>query len=185
MTEREGQRKWVECGQIGRAIGLKGDVAVAWASGRSPVAEGGELFISTKANPEEYRGVFVAALRKQGRSCVVRFEGTSDRSAAESLRGARIYLPEERLPALADGEYYTYQIVGLDVFTEEGELLGQVKSIFTAGETDVYEVCGERAPKGKELLIPAIADIVRSIDLSAGRIVVRLLDGMLDESRGS
>ena len=180
MTTKRRETTWVECGRIGRAVGLRGEVAVFWNNGECPVAEGGELFLSTKANPEERGSMTVAALREQGRLSVARFEGSESREAAEKLRGGTLWIPAERLPRLPENEYYSYEILGLEVFLESGKLLGKVVRIFTAGENDVYEVSGEDTQKGKEILLPARADIILKIDLDAGRMTVRPMDGMLD-----
>lgn len=174
------QQMWVECGRIGRAVGLRGEVSVRWNSGSCPVDVGGELFLAPVDEGGEYRSMQMAALREQGRLSVARFVGVDGREKAESLRGAELFLPANRLPALAAGEHYSYQILGCDVVTEAGQLLGRVVRIFAAGGSDVYEVRAEGARPGDEILIPAIDDVVRSIDIATKKIVVRLLDGMLD-----
>lgn len=167
--------EWVSVGRIGRAVGLKGECAVFWNSGQPPVAIGGEIFLS-EPGKTSYKSWRVAALRTQGRFDVVRLEGIEDRTAAEGLRNLEIALPVDRLPALPTGEYYCYQILGLRVVTEEGVELGRIERIFTAGEHDVYEVRGD----GKEVLVPAIEQVVLSIDLAKGIVTVRLMEGMLD-----
>ena len=174
MTTSERETSFVECGRIGRAIGLKGEVAVQWMNGESPVAVGGELFVSTK---DGKRPVTVAALRKQGRFSVARFEGVADRPGAEALRGATLFIPEARLPALSANEYYSYELLGIEVVTEDGKPLGKLGRIFNNGAHDVYEV---RDAAGREVLIPAVDSIVLSVDLGARRMTVRLLEGMLD-----
>ncbi|MFA4874511.1 MAG: ribosome maturation factor RimM [bacterium] len=174
-----GSTEFVSCGRVGRAVGLKGENAVFWNSGQSPVELGGELFIPDKKT-QDHKSYRIAALRTQGRFDVVRFDGISDRTGAESLRGSEIYLPEDRLPRLPAGEYYCYQILGLRVATEDGRELGKIVRIFTAGENDVYEVLPEDAARGQEVLIPAIADIVLSIDIEKGRVIVRPMEGMIE-----
>lgn len=169
--------KWVECGKIGRAIGLKGDCSVFWQSGECPVETGGELFIQ-KAD-SDYKSYKVAALRMHGRLSVVRFEGINDRESASSLTNSFIYIPEEELAPLEDGEYYSYQILGMDVFTEDENPLGKVVRIFTAGENDVYEVMPEGGKNGDEIMLPAIADVVLSIDVETNKMTVRPMEGMV------
>jgi 16S rRNA processing protein RimM len=101
-----------------------------------------------------------------GRAPVLRLEGVADRSAAERLAGR--YLEAPPTP-LAPGAYYWHQLVGLAVVDEAGVELGEVVEVSRAGENEVYHVAG---PAG-ELLVPALRDVVRSIDLAAGRMVVR------------
>lgn len=164
----------VECGVLGRPVGLRGELIVSWPNGVSPVQIGEELFVSARGKTK-HKTLKVAALRRQGRFSVVRFEGVADRTAAEKLRGARLFVRRERLPKLPRGEYYTFEILGLEVETEDGQKLGRVENIFSTGANDVYEV-----RKGKkEILIPAVDNVIMKIDLKAGLIIVRLLDGMI------
>jgi len=172
-------KKLVECGRIGRAVGLCGECAVHWSSGSPPVEIGEKLFIS-KRDDSEYMEYEVAALRRQGRFYVVRFAEVEDRDAAKKFSNAHIFIQEDRLAPLPEGEYYSYQILGLEVFTEEGRALGKLVRIFTAGDNDVYEVLPDGGRKGGEILIPAIQDVILSVDLKAGKIIVRPLEGMLD-----
>ena len=177
--DARGNVVWVECGRIGRPLGLRGECAVYWNSGACPVEIGGELFL-VKKGEQDRQSYRVAALRKQGRSHLVRFEGVADRNAARALRGAVLSIPSDRLPKLPEGEYYSFQILGLDVVTEDGRSLGCVVRIFSAGDSDVYEVLPEGGKRGEEILVPATSEVILSVDLKAGRMVIRPLEGMLD-----
>jgi 16S rRNA processing protein RimM len=101
-----------------------------------------------------------------GRVPVLRLEGISDRAAAERLAGRYLEAPAEALPA---DTYYWHQLIGLAAVDEAGTELGHVVEIFRAGENEVYRIEGS----GGELLVPALRDVVRSIDLKSGRMVVR------------
>lgn len=169
--------EWVSCGRIGRAVGLKGECAVLWNSEECPVDVGASLFISSD-DGSSHTPYKVAALRTQGRFHVLRFEGIDDRQQARLLTGKELVRPSSHLPELPNDQYYCYQILGLEVITERGQSLGRVVRIFTAGENDVYEVLPEGARKGEEILLPAIKDVVISVDLEVGQMVVRLMEGM-------
>jgi 16S rRNA processing protein RimM len=101
-----------------------------------------------------------------GRVPVLRLEGISDRAAAQGLAGRYLEAPAEALPA---DTYYWHQLIGLTAVDEAGTELGHVVEIFRAGENEVYRIEGP----GGELLVPALRDVVRSIDLESGRMVVR------------
>ena len=101
-----------------------------------------------------------------GRAPVLRLEGVADRTAAEQLAGRYLEAPPS---PLAPGAYYWHQLVGLSVADEAGAELGEVVEVFRAGENEVYRIEGP----GGELLVPALREVVRSIDLEAGRMVVR------------
>lgn len=171
--------EWVVCGRIGRAIGLRGECAVFWNDVECPLDVGAEIFVDL-GDGKEYGEYTIAALRKQGRFDVVRLDGVEDRAAAQALVNAQLVRPAESLPSLPEGQYYCYQILGMEVETEGGERLGRVVRIFTAGENDVYEVLPEGAKRGGEILVPAIGDVIVSVDVKAKRMVIRPLEGMLD-----
>jgi 16S rRNA processing protein RimM len=77
---------------------------------------------------------------------------------------------------LLQGQYYTFQLIGLKVLTTDGEYLGQIADIMTTASNDVYIVKGKRG----EILIPAIEDVVKSIDLEKGEMVIEAIEGLLD-----
>ena len=102
------------------------------------------------------------------------FRGINTLSAAQPLVDHWITVPETETPQLPEGEYFHYQLLGLRVFTEEGEELGQLSEILETGSNDVYVVSGG----AKEILIPAISDVVRQVQLAEKRMVVELPDGL-------
>lgn len=108
---------------------------------------------------------------------LLQLEGCNDRTMAESMRGYLVQVPLEEAIPLNEGEYYEHQILGLEVWTEAGEHLGQVVDILYTGANDVY-VIQDAESEGRELLIPAIREVVLEVDLAAGRLVIRPLEGL-------
>jgi 16S rRNA processing protein RimM len=105
---------------------------------------------------------------------ILQLVGIDDRNAAERLRGCSVWMPSEKMRKLPEGEYYWRDIIGLQVLTEEDEILGRIESVFPTGGNDVYVCRGE----DREILLPAIGDVVRKIDTDRGVMVVRLLKGL-------
>lgn len=105
---------------------------------------------------------------------ILKLAGINTRTAAEELRGAMIEVPVEQAVDLPPGTYFWHQIIGLRVEDRGGRDLGRVADILVTGSNDVYVVRDDR----RELLIPAISDVVRQIDVEQGRIVVELLPGL-------
>jgi len=95
---------------------------------------------------------------------------------AQRLQGQPIEINHSQLRSLPEGQYYHFQLIGLEVWTTEGELLGNITEILTAESNDNYIVLGA---KGK-ILIPAIEDVVKSIDLNKGRAVIEPIEGLLN-----
>jgi 16S rRNA processing protein RimM len=104
---------------------------------------------------------------------LVRFEGIEDRTAAEGLKGAGMFIREADLPALPEGRYYVHQIVGLRAVTVGGRDLGPVTEVLPTGANDVYVTAAG--------LLPATDEVIKQIDLQAGTMLVDPLPGMIDE----
>ena len=98
-----------------------------------------------------------------------------DRSHAETLHGLLLTVPREYVESLPEGSYYHFQLLDLRVYDEEGEYLGKIKEILSTGSNDVYVVGVEGR---RDLLVPALEDVVREVDLDEGRMVVLLPEGL-------
>ncbi len=106
--------------------------------------------------------------RKQGKGLVGHIEGVEDRDLARALINAEVAIERSELPKIAEDEYYWTDLIGLEVATLDGQVLGIVDHLFETGANDVLVVKGAR-----EHCIPYIRDdVVRSIDLEAGRLDV-------------
>lgn len=113
------------------------------------------------------RRVHVESARQSGRHLIAKLEGVDDRDAALTLIGAVISVERSRLPPCAPGEYYWADLEGLEVRNESGASLGRVERLLATGANDVLVL------DGGDRMIPFVTDrIVRSVDLSAGVIVV-------------
>jgi 16S rRNA processing protein RimM len=100
--------------------------------------------------------------------------GIDSSETAGEMSGADVLASSVHLHPLEEDEYYWKDIIGLDVVTETGQLLGKVESVFSTGSNDVY-VCRNAR---EEILLPAIKDVVIKVDLAEKRIVVNLLEGL-------
>jgi 16S rRNA processing protein RimM len=118
----------------------------------------------------------VARFRWHSGELLLQLADVRDRNAAEMLRDQLVQIAREDATPLEPGQFYEYQIVGLNVVTTDGEPLGQVAEVLSTGANDVYIVQG---PRG-EVLLPARAEVVQAIDLDAGTMTVTLLPGLLE-----
>jgi 16S rRNA processing protein RimM len=125
----------------------------------------------------ERRSRIVRSLRSHRGRYLLYLQGCDDREQAERLRNCELQVRLEDTAPLPPGVYYHWQILGLQVLTESGEPLGEVVEILETGANDVYLV---RDAQGAETLLPAIGSVVLQVDEPAGRMVVRLLPGLLD-----
>ena len=95
--------------------------------------------------------------------------------AAQRLRGQPLEIHHSQFKPLPEGQYYHFQLIGLEVLTTQGELLGNITEILTAPSNDNYVVSGAKG----EILIPAIEDIIKSIDLKKGYLLIEPIEGLL------
>jgi 16S rRNA processing protein RimM len=110
---------------------------------------------------------------------VVKFTSIDRVEDARKLQGKFIEIPQSEVQTLEEDRYYYFQLIGLKVRTEQDELLGQLTEILALASNDVYVVQG---PRG-EILIPAIADVVKKVDLKRKLMIVQPLDGLLELNR--
>ena len=156
-------------GTIGAAHGLKGEVKVkSFTEDPAAIASYGPLHV--EGRQQELR---IKRLRHASAVLIVQFEGVEDRTAAESLKGARLYVARAQLPPLASGVYYHSDLVGLAVMAGE-ERLGRVTQIVNFGGGDLLEV--ER--EGTSLLVPFAG---ARVDLPGRSIAVELPEGFLED----
>ena len=105
-------------------------------------------------------------------SVVACSEAIADRNAAESLKGARIFVPRSSFPAPQEGEYYWVDLIGLQVVNREGLVLGQVRDLMATGPQTVLVLQAEEAGKTVERLIPFVSAFVDQVDTAARCITV-------------
>ena len=156
-------------GRVTGPWGLLGDVKV------EPSTDFPQRFSPGSILLIEGRPTRVVRSRTHKRAFVVKLDRIDDRSQAESIRGMLLAVPRDEAAPLPEGTYYHFQIVDLGVWTDAGEYLGEVKEVLSTGANDVYVV---RDGGKKEVLIPALEDVVREIKPDEGKMVVHLPEGL-------
>jgi 16S rRNA processing protein RimM len=162
---------WVAVGRATRAHGVHGEVSVlSLTDVTDRFAAGSRIF----AGEDGTRPLTVRSSRPHRDRVLVRFEEVPDRTAAEALSGTYLFVPADSSPQLPEGEFWPHQILGAEVRTESGRSLGTIAEIVRTQANDVWVAKGEDG----EALIPALRDLVVSVDLSAGQVVVREVPGL-------
>lgn len=169
------EKSLISIGEIIKPVGLRGELKVY------PLTDFPDRFntlrdvILRMKDGRTYQ--YQIAQARVGSPCVfIFFIGVSSLEEARLLVGALIQTPEEDRIPLPEGSYYQYEIEGLDVYLEEGSLLGKVTRVIQTGSNDVYVV--ER--EGKEYLIPALRSVVKEISIQGRRMTIHPIEGLLD-----
>jgi 16S rRNA processing protein RimM len=109
---------------------------------------------------------------------LLKLRGIDDATAAEALRGSDICVPLSASPQLPPDSYYQHDIVGLQVFNLDGTLIGVIEDIMVTGGNDVYII---KAPNSEQILIPAIKEVIKQIDLIRQVMYIDPIRGLLDD----
>lgn len=158
-------------GKIVNAVGLKGEVKV-YNYSDSP-----EIYESTEAVYVDDELLEVENLRLQKNMVILKLAGIEDRNAAEAAKNREIFVTEDDLPELEEGEYYIRDLIGMEVVLEDGSHLGTMTDVIQNSAQDIFQL---RTDEGKNVLIPRVPEFVLDINTDERKITVRLIEGMLD-----
>ena len=156
-------------GKVTKAHGLRGEVTILVLSEVPERFEPGSVL-----HLEDGRALTVVAVRPDRGRLLVTFEGYADRTAAEALHGRYLFVPEDDVPDLPEGAFWPHQLEGCEVVTEEGRELGRIREVVLGVANDIW-VTG---PAEAEVLVPALKDVVVSVDIPGRRVVVRDVPGL-------
>lgn len=161
---------FVLVGKFQRAHGIEGEITMRVDTDfPERIRRGKTLFLG-----DSYFPVKVVRTRWKGNLMLVKLEGYDTPEAASELTNLMAFVSVDELPALSEGEYYHHQLVGLDVY-EKDEYLGKLAAVLQTGANDVYIV---EDGEGKEILLPAIPDVILKIDIGNKQMFVHVLEGL-------
>jgi 16S rRNA processing protein RimM len=159
----------VAVGRVTRAHGVAGEVAVLVLSEvPDRFAVGAVVYL------EDGRALMVDSSRAHKDRLLVTFGEVRDRDDAEALKGALLVVPESASPPLPEGSWWDHQLVGCEVVLESGRSLGTLAEVIHTRANDVWSVISDE----QETLVPALKDVVVSVDVPGKRIVVREIPGL-------
>lgn len=132
--------------------------------------------ITTLYLGQEHHPYQAVRMRRHSEGMIIHLDGVSDRDAAEALRGAFVHIHIDDAVPLEDGEYYLFQIEGIQVISDTGQILGRLTDLIETGANDVYVIT---TPEEQEILLPVIPEVVQKVDVVAGVMTVHLLEGLV------
>ena len=166
-------QEYFEVGQIVNTFGIKGQLKV------KPFTDDMERFEELKTvyicKKNEMKKVEIEDVKYNKQCVLLKVKGIEDLTEAEKYKGLFLKIDRKDAKKLPKDTYFIADILGLEVYTDEGELLGRVDDIFPTGANDVYVVKNEL---GKQILLPSIPEVIKEIDLEKGKVIVHLIEGL-------
>jgi len=161
--------EFITIGQVVAPWGIKGKLKVA------VITDFPQRFVPHSQIYVNRQPMTIVSTEWHKGRAIIKLDTIDSIEQAEKLRGQAVEIPRSQVQPLPEGQYYHFQLIGLEVWTTQGELLGNITEILTAESNDNYVVSGAKG----EILIPAIEDVVKSIDLDSGRITIEPIEGLL------
>jgi 16S rRNA processing protein RimM len=167
-------------GKIAKPQGIKGEVKVEIiTSFPEHFFDLDELIIDTDGSLQAYS---IESVRLSDKFAFIKFKDIHDRNTAETLRNKKLLIPENELMQLEQDEFYIHHLIGMDVYNEDSVLLGKIEDVVQNLSGDTYVM---RNQNNVEILIPAVKDFIREINLDENRITIHVIDGLLDVNENS
>lgn len=166
--------EYIEIGQIVNTNGLKGVVKVnPFTDDISKFEELKYVYIQLK---NELKKVKIEQVRYNKNQVLLKLEGIDSIEEAEKYRNFYLKTEKESQEDLGEDTYYIVDLIGIDVYSDKNEYLGKIEDVFPTGSNDVYVV---KDNLGKQILIPAIADVVKEVDLKNKKMIINLIPGLI------
>ncbi len=169
-----GEPVFLAVGKVRRPHGVTGDVLVEiYTDFPERIKPMAKLYAG-----EDYIPLTIRRLRVHNDGFLLTFDGFSTPEQVGRFRNQILYIVATNAAVLPEGEYFFHELIGLSVKDEAGKVLGQVAEILETGANDVYMV---RNDAGREILLPAIAEVILNVDLVSKIIKVHLLPGLMED----
>ena len=166
---------YLEVGKIVNTFGIKGQVKVV------PFTDDVKRFNKLKnvyvERKKELQSHKIESVKYTNNMVILKLEGIDSMEDAEKYKNCSIKIERKDAIKLPKDTYFIADLIGLPVYTDEDELLGKVDDIYNTGSSDIYVVKDEL---GKQILLPAIKDVLKKIDLDNEKIIVHIIKGLLD-----
>ena len=167
-------QEYFEIGQIVNTFGIKGEVKV------NPFTDDVEQFEKLKSilvvKNKQLVEMEIENVRYQKHLVILKLKNIEDMNTAERYKGCYIKIHRKDARKLPEGTYFIADIIGSQVITDDGKILGIVDDIYNTGSNDVYVIKDEL---GKQILLPGIDDVILNVDIEKQIVTVHLLEGLI------
>lgn len=173
---KQTETEWATIGKVVALFGLRGDLKVRLLT---DIPNRFAQLDAVYVGPDHIRHLIKSVQPYKGDMILLRLQGFTDATAAETLRNLDICIPLSKLAELPPDFYYQHDIIGLQVFTLDGLDLGEIIDVMVTGSNDVYVI---KTTAGQQVLIPAIKQVIKQIDLICRTMHIDSMPGLLDNS---
>ena len=174
---RKGKYDYMEnllkVGTITTTHGIRGEVKVFPTTDEGRFEELDFVFLDTGRDKIRLE---IENVRYMKNLVLLKFKGFDQINDVEKYKGKDLWIPREEAQPLADDEYYVADLIDMEVLTEDGAFFGRIRDVLHTGANDVYTVIRET---GEEVLLPAIHDCVKKVDVENKKMWVHLMKGLL------
>lgn len=168
-------KKRLEVGQVVNTFGIKGEVKVTpFTDDIRRFDELEKVYVKIKGESKQYQ---IENVKYHKNMVLLKFKGIDKIEEAEKLRNAFLEIDREDAIPLEEGTYFIADLIGLKVYTDEGNILGKVEDIYNTGGKDIYVVKDEL---GKQILLPGIDEVIKEVNLEDSKIIVHLIQGLVN-----
>ena len=167
-------QEFLEIGQIVNTFGIKGMVKVKpFTDDITRFDNLEKVYVESNKTKKQYE---IEEVKYHKDMVLIKFKGIDRVEDAELLRNSYLKINRQDEPELEEGTYYIVDLIGLDVYSDEGKLLGKLDDVFNSGSCDIYVVKDEL---GKQILLPSIKEVILNIDIENQKVTVHLLKGLI------
>lgn len=173
-VDESAEPHFIAVGRVAKPHGIRGEVRVELLT---DLPERFKWLKAIYVGEHKPRLVDIESVRFHQGFVLLKLAGYPTRTEAELLRGELLQVPESEAIPLDEGEYFLFQLAGLQVFTEQGEFVGRISDILETGANNVFVIDGQ----DQQFLVPDIPEVIASIDIENKRMEIRPIPGLLSD----
>lgn len=163
----------IELGQIVNTYGIKGFLKVVpYTDDITRFEALNSIYVETRKSLKEFN---IEEVKYSKNLVLLKLEGIDDINTAIEYKNCYLKIDRKDAVELSENSYFIIDLIGLDVYTDEGKKLGKIQDVYPTGANDIYVVKDEL---GKQILLPAINEVIKNVDIANKEMIVHLIEGL-------